>query len=171
MQFSVGNASNATAEIAAADGLGTSIRLMTVGRVVEEDREPAGHQELSPQDELPLIQQRWTRASAQSIGGPWGSNFSAVCACCDYCRATVPCQHSILCTRYKLAGLHGRLVLWTRCSEAQRVPSRPGVSKLGWNNHRDMDVAGGAVRVQGRKGIQTGVQTSSTQPTPLQASR
>ena len=47
------------------------------------------------------------------------------------------------------AGLWGRLVLWTRHSKAQRIPSRPCFSKLGWNNHRDVDVAGGTVSVQG----------------------
>ena len=41
MQFSVGNASNASAEIAAASTFGAHVRLMTVGRVVAEDTEPA----------------------------------------------------------------------------------------------------------------------------------
>jgi sialate O-acetylesterase len=79
MQFSVGNASNATAEIAAASALGASIRLMTAGRVVAEDRQPAGKQHMQPQQELPYVEQAWSRASAQTVGGPWGSNFSAVC--------------------------------------------------------------------------------------------
>ena len=79
MQFSVGNASNATAEIAAADAFGDQIRLMTVGRVVKEDTEPAGQQKMSPQAELTFVEQQWSRASVESIGGPWGSNFSAVC--------------------------------------------------------------------------------------------
>ena len=79
MQFSVGNASNATAEIAAAAAFGASIRLMTVGRVVAEDTEPAGQQRMMAQKELPYVEQRWSRASAESVGGPWGSNFSAVC--------------------------------------------------------------------------------------------
>ena len=82
MQFSVGNATNATAEIAAANGFGTMIRVMTVGRVVKEDTEPSGQQHLSPQEQLPFVEQSWSRASARSIGGPWGSNFSAVCAYC-----------------------------------------------------------------------------------------
>lgn len=90
MQFSVGNASNATAEIAAADALGASIRLMTVGRVVKEDTEPSGQQHMTPQDELPLVQQSWSRASARSVGGPWGSNFSAVCA---YCSEAASCAY------------------------------------------------------------------------------
>lgn len=80
MQFSVGNASNATAEVAAADALGAVIRVMTVGRVVKEDTEPPGQQRLTPQEELPFVEQHWSRASASSVGGPWGSNFSAVCA-------------------------------------------------------------------------------------------
>jgi sialate O-acetylesterase len=79
MQFSVGNASNATAEIAAASALGASIRLMTAGRVVAEDTQPAGKQRMQPQQDLPYVEQAWSRASAQTVGGPWGSNFSAVC--------------------------------------------------------------------------------------------
>ena len=79
MQFSVGNASNATAEIAAADALGPVIRLFTAGRVVAEDTEPAGQQRMQPEQELPFVEQPWSRAAAETVGGPWGSNFSAVC--------------------------------------------------------------------------------------------
>ena len=65
-----GNASNATAEIAAASGF-PHIRLMTAGRVVNEP--------LVPQAELPYVEQHWSVASEESVGGPWGSNFSAAC--------------------------------------------------------------------------------------------
>ena len=97
MQFSVGNASNATAEIAAADAFGDQIRLMTVGRVVKEDTEPAGQQKMSPQAELTFVEQQWSRASVESIGGPWGSNFSAVCTCSSSQTDHVPCL--VLCIR------------------------------------------------------------------------
>ena len=70
MQFSVGNASNATAEIAAAAGF-AHIRLMTAGRAIK--------QPLVPQAELPYVEQQWSVANEESVGGPWGSNFSAVC--------------------------------------------------------------------------------------------
>ena len=69
VQFSVGNASNATAEIAAAAAFGASIRVMTVGRVVAEDMEPAGQQKMMPQRELPFVEQHWARASPETIGG------------------------------------------------------------------------------------------------------
>jgi hypothetical protein len=63
VQFSVGNASNATAEIAAADGF-PLIRLFTAARTMHsEHTSPA---------------QPWTVASADAVGGPWGTNFSAV---------------------------------------------------------------------------------------------
>ena len=57
VQFSVGNASNASAEIAAASAFGAHVRLMTVGRVVAEDTEPARRQRTAPQRELPLVAQ------------------------------------------------------------------------------------------------------------------
>ena len=52
---------------------------MTAGRVVAEDTEPAGSQRMAAQRELPFVEQHWARASERSVGGPWGSNFSAVC--------------------------------------------------------------------------------------------
>jgi hypothetical protein len=99
MQFSVGNASNATAEIAAADAFGEQIRLMTVGRVVKEDTEPAGQQKMSPQSELTFVEQQWSRASAESVGGPWGSNFSAVCTCLSTQTLTYHLDCLVLCKR------------------------------------------------------------------------
>jgi sialate O-acetylesterase len=70
MQFSVGNASNASAEIAAAASF-PEIRLFTAGRVV--------HSEDVAQAELPYVEQKWSVSNEESVGGPWGSNFSAVC--------------------------------------------------------------------------------------------
>ena len=52
---------------------------MTAGRVVAEDTEPTGRQRMAAQRELPFVEQHWARASERSVGGPWGSNFSAVC--------------------------------------------------------------------------------------------
>jgi hypothetical protein len=70
VQFSVGNASNATAEIAAADHF-PLIRMMTVGRVTFDETELARS--------IPWVEQVWSVASAKAVGGPWGTNFSAVC--------------------------------------------------------------------------------------------
>lgn len=73
MQFSVGNASNATAEIAAANHF-PAIRLFTAPRHYNATAE------MSPQSSFSANpSQPWSVASAASIGGPWGTNFSAAC--------------------------------------------------------------------------------------------
>lgn len=73
MQFSVGNASNATAEIAAADLL-PLIRVFTAARHYNATSEARPQLELDAEPEQP-----WSIGSAAAVGGPWGTNFSAVC--------------------------------------------------------------------------------------------
>jgi sialate O-acetylesterase len=73
MQFSVGNASNATQEIAAA-AFFPHIRLFTAARHYNRSSEAVPQRDFDVKPE-----QMWTQASSEAIGGPWGTNFSAVC--------------------------------------------------------------------------------------------